>query len=58
MLLSGAYDETCKTWDVDSGKLCSSYDTEGLVQCVAWDFVGQYKPMFLCLYVCVEKYVF
>lgn len=40
MLLSGAYDETCKTWDVESGKLSSSYDTEGLVQCVGWDFVG------------------
>lgn len=40
MLLSGAYDETCKTWDVESGKLSSSYDAEGLVQCVGWDFVG------------------
>jgi COMPASS component SWD3 len=39
MLLSGAYDETCKTWDVETGKLSSSYDTEGLVQCVGWDFV-------------------
>lgn len=39
MLLSGAYDETCKTWDVESGKLSSSYDAEGLVQCVGWDFV-------------------
>ncbi|KAI8882246.1 WD40 repeat-like protein [Backusella circina FSU 941] len=39
MLLSGAYDETCKTWDVDTGKLSGSYDTEGLVQCVGWDFV-------------------
>ncbi|CAO3697574.1 unnamed protein product [Rhizopus microsporus] len=38
-LLSGAYDETCKTWDVETGKLNNSYDTEGLVQCVGWDFV-------------------
>lgn len=41
MLLSGAYDETCKTWDVETGKLSGSYDTEGLVQCVGWDFVGK-----------------
>ncbi|KAI7861853.1 WD40-repeat-containing domain protein [Spinellus fusiger] len=39
MLLSGAYDETCKTWDVEAGKMAGSYDTEGFVQCVGWDFV-------------------
>ncbi|KAI9487453.1 MAG: WD40-repeat-containing domain protein [Benjaminiella poitrasii] len=38
-LLSGAFDETCKTWDVENGKLLKSYDTEGLVQCVGWDFL-------------------
>lgn len=38
-LLTGGYDETCKTWDLDGGKLVSSYDAEGLVQCVGWDFV-------------------
>ncbi|KAI8972008.1 WD40-repeat-containing domain protein [Mycotypha africana] len=41
ILLSGAYDETCKLWDIENGggKLTGSYETEGLVQCVGWDFV-------------------
>lgn len=41
MVVSGSYDETCKTWDVESGKLTGSYDMEGFVQCVGWDFMGK-----------------
>lgn len=41
MLVSGSYDETCKTWDVETGKLKGSYEMDGLVQCVGWDFVGE-----------------
>lgn len=40
-LLSGSYDETCKTWDIQTGKLVCSTETEGFVQCVAWDFMGK-----------------
>ncbi|KAI8800555.1 WD40-repeat-containing domain protein, partial [Cladochytrium replicatum] len=33
-LLSGAYDQTCKIWDVESGKLMESYDCDGFVQSI------------------------
>ncbi|KAI9011460.1 WD40-repeat-containing domain protein [Gaertneriomyces semiglobifer] len=36
-LLSGAYDQTCKVWDVEVGKMVGSWQTEGFVQCVAFD---------------------
>jgi COMPASS component SWD3 len=32
--LSGGYDQTCKTWDIEQGKLLESFDSEGFVQCV------------------------
>ena len=34
LLLSGAYDKTCKLWDVKSGKQLDSFEGEGFVQCV------------------------
>jgi COMPASS component SWD3 len=34
LLLSGAYDKTCKLWDVESGKQLDSFEGEGFVQCV------------------------
>jgi COMPASS component SWD3 len=37
LLLSGAYDQTCKIWDIEQGKLLESYDTDGFVQCVAFN---------------------
>ncbi|KAJ3188582.1 hypothetical protein HDU85_004296 [Gaertneriomyces sp. JEL0708] len=41
-LLSGAYDQTCKIWDVEAGKMVGSWETEGFVQCVAFDAGGMY----------------
>ncbi|ORX48481.1 WD40 repeat-like protein [Hesseltinella vesiculosa] len=38
-ILSGSFDETCRTWDTLTGKPVSSVDTDGFVQCVAWDYV-------------------
>ncbi|KAF9425460.1 hypothetical protein BGZ94_007514 [Podila epigama] len=32
LLLSAAYDKTCKLWDVQSGKLLDSFEGEGFVQ--------------------------
>ncbi|KAI8836990.1 WD40-repeat-containing domain protein [Chytriomyces cf. hyalinus JEL632] len=36
-LLSGAYDQTCKTWDIENGKYMDSYDCDGFVQCVMFN---------------------
>lgn len=33
-VLSGGYDQTCKTWDTEQGRLLETYDAEGFVQCV------------------------
>ncbi|KAI9325055.1 WD40-repeat-containing domain protein [Zopfochytrium polystomum] len=35
-LLSGGYDQTCKIWDVESGKMVDSYECEGFVQAVSF----------------------
>ena len=35
-LLSGGYDQTCKLWEVESGRLIDSFDCEGFVQCVSF----------------------
>ncbi|KAG5461869.1 MAG: WD40-repeat-containing domain protein [Olpidium bornovanus] len=35
-LVSGAYDQTCKTWAIEEQKLSGSFDCEGFVQCVAF----------------------
>lgn len=40
-LLSGGYDSTCKTWDIESGTLSGSWETKGFVQCLGWDFVSK-----------------
>lgn len=40
-LLSGGYDQTCKTWDIESGTLSGSWETKGFVQCLGWDFVSK-----------------
>lgn len=39
-LLSGAYDQTCKVWDTETGKLVESYASEGFVQCVMFNPQG------------------
>ncbi|ORZ36991.1 WD40-repeat-containing domain protein [Catenaria anguillulae PL171] len=36
-LVSAAYDQTCKLWDTEQGKLVSSYECEGFVQCVQFN---------------------
>jgi COMPASS component SWD3 len=41
-LLSGAYDQTCKTWDVEGGRMIESYDVEGFVQCVMFNPSGKW----------------
>ncbi|KAI8064541.1 WD40-repeat-containing domain protein [Gongronella butleri] len=38
-LVSGSFDETCRTWDTQTGKPIATVETEGFVQCVAWDFM-------------------
>ncbi|KAI9343244.1 WD40-repeat-containing domain protein [Obelidium mucronatum] len=37
LLLSGGYDQTCKTWDVENGKFLESFDCDGFVQCVMFN---------------------
>lgn len=46
-LVSGAYDETCKTWDVETSKLSGTFEMDGFVQCVGWDFMGNSIIIFL-----------
>ncbi|KAI8612874.1 WD40-repeat-containing domain protein [Chytriomyces sp. MP71] len=36
-LLSGAYDQTCKTWDVENSKFLESFDCDGFVQSVMFN---------------------
>ncbi|CDH60107.1 wd repeat domain [Lichtheimia corymbifera JMRC:FSU:9682] len=45
-LVSGAYDETCKTWDVETSKLSGTFEMDGFVQCVGWDFMD--SNIFYC----------
>ena len=42
VLVSGAYDQTCKTWDVEGGKMIESYQNLGFVQCVMFNPQGIY----------------
>lgn len=37
LLLSGAYDQTCKVWSTETGKMIESIESEGFVQCVSFD---------------------
>ncbi|KAJ3005840.1 UNVERIFIED_CONTAM: hypothetical protein HDU68_004383, partial [Siphonaria sp. JEL0065] len=37
LLLSGGYDQTCKTWDIENGKFLESFDCDGFVQCVMFN---------------------
>ncbi|ORY42729.1 WD40 repeat-like protein [Rhizoclosmatium globosum] len=37
LLLSGAYDQTCKTWDIENSKFLESFDCDGFVQCVQFN---------------------
>jgi COMPASS component SWD3 len=39
-LLSGGYDQTCKIWDIEAGKLLENFNTDGFVQCVAFNPQG------------------
>jgi len=42
LLLSAAYDKTCKLWDVGSGRLLDSFEGEGFVQCVRFHPQGKW----------------
>ena len=39
-LLSGSFDQTCKLWDIESGKMINSFDYHGFVQCVKYNPKG------------------
>jgi len=40
-LLSGAYDQTCKIWDSETGRSTFTFETDGFVQCVMFDPQGE-----------------
>ena len=39
-LISGSFDQTCKLWDIETGKMINSFDYQGFVQCVKYNPKG------------------
>ena len=39
-IISGAYDQTCKLWDIETSRYTHSFENEGFVQCVMFNPTG------------------
>ena len=49
-VLSAAYDQTCKVWELDGSKMTESYDLEGSAKSVCWHHSSKNRVFFIwCL---------